>query len=213
MESLVRSIASVVDDLIGRSIEKRTTVEFRAVRDEVFPKYFIAVRALSDLAKITVPKHDLEVLAAESFSEMEAVFREKGLTAFGAEMRDQAIFTAWTLRKISNICDTIKNAKLAPEHKKTDKDFVRQFAFYLMWTCFHLECLLRSLETQKPIYPEVLDEVIDGLRAAVNAYALARRGLDLRVPQPEPEIPAVEWDEEDRKLLDEATHDVLTEPV
>ena len=156
----------------------------------------------------------MEVLMNEHYSEMEADFRDRGLTAFGAEVRDQAIFTAWTLRKISDLCEAINSAKLASEQqKKTDQELAKQFAFFLVWTRFHLDCLLKSMQIQKPIYPEVLDVVIDGLRAAVNAYALARRGFNLRAPVPQPDVAAVEWDEEDRQLLDEATHDMLAEPI
>jgi hypothetical protein len=47
--------------------------------------------------------------------------------------------------------------------------------------------------------------MIDGLRAAVNAYAWARRGLALRVREAEPDIAPVEWDSEDEDLLAEST--------
>ena len=42
---------------------------------------------------------------------------------------------------------------------------------------------------------------MDGLRSAVNAYGLARQGVDLRKSEAEPEIPAYKWDEEDQELL------------
>src|SRR5580692_2482261 len=116
----LRDIASIVDELLTSVIEKRTAIEFRAIREEVFPKYFRAVRALSDIARIVVPRHVLDVVAAESFSTAEAEFRDQGLDAFGAAVRDQAIFTVWTLRKISDLCRRIDGAKLAEELKESD---------------------------------------------------------------------------------------------
>jgi hypothetical protein len=64
---------------------------------------------------------------------------------------------------------------------------------------------------KRPLYPEVLEVILDGLRAAVNAYAWARRGLELRTPSAEPAVAPIEWDEEEQALLDEATHDMLGE--
>ena len=52
---------------------------------------------------------------------------------------------------------------------------------------------------------------MDGLRSVVNAFGLARRLLDLIVPLPVVDISPVEWDDEDRELLAEATRDMLPE--
>jgi hypothetical protein len=54
---------------------------------------------------------------------------------------------------------------------------------------------------------------MDGLRAAVNTYAWARRALDLRVPMPEPFAEKIIWDEEDQQLLAEASMDMLADPA
>jgi len=210
-DELIRNIASVADELVIRAIEKRTATEFVATRKEVFPQYFDAVRAFSDLARIVVPKHVLEILTAESLSQMEEEFRQHGLSAFGAAVRDQAIFTVWTMRKISDICQRINELKLAPELAEADLKPRTQYAFAAVSARFHLDCLLTSMHQQKPIYPDVLNVVIDGLRVAVNAYAWAVRGLDLRMPRSEPQIAPVEWDDEDQALLNEATRDMVAE--
>ena len=208
---IVRGIASVVDELVLASIEPRTPAEFIANRNEVFPKYFHAVRAVSDLARIIVPRRILDVLAAESFSEMEAEFRDHGLDAFGAAVRDQALFTVWTVRKISDLCQRIDRFKVSEEHLNSDSEVFQRFAFHALSARFHLDCLLKSMRLEKPMYPEVLDAVMDGLRNAVNAYAWARRAFDLRTATPEPLLAAIEWDDEERQLLDEATFDLVGE--
>lgn len=56
-----------------------------------------------------------------------------------------------------------------------------------------------------------MELMMDGLRSVVNAYGLARRLLDLIVPLPAPDVAPVEWDDEDRELLAEATSDMLPE--
>lgn len=211
---LMRSVSSVLDDLVLSVLDKRTLVEFKTTRNEVFPKYFEAVRALSGLARIVIPPHVIERLSNEFFCGVESDLRECGLSAFGAEIRDQAIFTVWTLRKISDLCQKIAEAALpVGDIKESDGELSKQFVFYAIWTRFHLDCLLKSMQFGQPVYPEVLEALQDGLRAAVNAYALARRGLDLRTPATEPSISPVDWDEEEQQLLDESTHDMMFEQV
>jgi hypothetical protein len=213
VNALISNVLATLHQIVVYAIERRTAAEFLAARDEMFPQYFDAALGLSYLVRVIVPKHILEVLSSESFSEMEAEFRESGLAAFGTEVRDQAIFTAWTLRKISDICQQIDKAPLSTALRREDSDIFDQFVFYAMRTRFSLDCLSKSMSCQKPIYPEVLPIILDGLRSAVNSYACARRALDLRVPQLEPQIAAVEWDDEDAQLLREATFDVLGEPA
>jgi hypothetical protein len=210
-QELFKNVAAMLDELVVCAIDRRTAAEFVATRDQVFQKYFEGALGLSFLARTMLPKHVLEVLGNESFSEMEAEFRDQGLSAFGAAVRDQAIFTAWTLRKISSICQRIEAAPLASILEKHDQELLNNFAVHSMRTRFSLDCLAKSMHLQKPIYPDVLEVVIDGLRSAVNAYAWARSALDLRVPSIEPEIGPVEWDDEDQQLLDEATCD-MAEP-
>jgi hypothetical protein len=206
---LISNMATVADELVVSAIEKRTATEFSAACNEVMPKYFAALRAISDIATIVAPHETLELLTNESFSEAEAEFRDHGLAAFGAALRDQAIFTVWTLRKISDLCQRIDSVKLATDLKEPDSEIFRFFIFHTISARFHLHCMRKSMQLGRPMYPEVLDLVINGLRNAVNAYAWARRALDLRLPIPEPELASVTWDDEDQSLLNEADMDVL----
>src|SRR5947199_339130 len=100
---LMRNISSVLEDLVLCAIENRTAVDFKASRDNAFPKYVEAVSALVSLIRIVVPPHVIERLNREFFCELEADLRDRGLTAFGPALRDQAVFTVWTLRKISDL--------------------------------------------------------------------------------------------------------------
>jgi hypothetical protein len=212
-QELFRNVAMMLDEVVLYAIEQRTAPEFQSAVLEVFPKYFEGALGLSFLARSIVPKHVLETMSGEFFSEIESDFREQGLNAFGAAVRDQAIFTAWTLRKISDICQRIDETPLPASLEKSDRNSFQNFAIHAMRTRFHLDCLFKSMHFNKPIYPDVLGLVIDGLRSAVDAYAWARGALDLRIPVVEPAAAAVELDEEERQLLREATHDYLAEPA
>jgi hypothetical protein len=208
---MVQSIASILEDLVLCVVDKHTAAEFNAVRSEVFPKYFEAMHALSSLATIAVPAHTLDRLSAEFFGEMEAACHDHALAAFGAEVRDQLLFTVWTLRKTADVGKMIAAAPITPEAREQDSSFAFECAKAAVWARFHLDCLLKSMELKRPIYPEVRELVIDGMRAAVNSYSWARRGLDLRSPASDFVVASSDWDTEDQQLLDEATFDELAE--
>lgn len=210
-DELIRSIASVANELVVRVIEKRSAEEFIAARNEIFHKYFDAVRSFADLARIVVPKNVLETMTEVSLSQMEAEFKAHGLAAFGADVRDQAVFTIATMRKTSELCRRINSAKLPPEHLEADVEPRRAYAFHSVAVRFHLECLLKAMYLRKQLYPDVLNVIVDGLRSAVNAYAWAVRGFDLRFPRSKVLVPPVVWDDEDQALLDEATADMVAE--
>ena len=208
-EQLIDNVLGTLNALVVQAIEARTAAEFCATLDKVFPQYYDAVLGLSYLVQVVVPKDVLEAMSNDSFSKIEAGFRDRGLVAFGSEVRDQAIFTAWTFRKISTLCQRINRIPLASDLKESNSDLFWQFLSHAMCTRFSLDCLSKSMLLQKPIYPDVLPIIMDGLRNAVNAYAYVRRALDLRDPVPKLPVETAEWDDEDQQLLDEANHDML----
>jgi hypothetical protein len=208
-EKLVASVRAIVDDIALRCIERKTAGDFKKVRDEVFPSYFALLVAVSMVAEHTIPQGALERMIAESLSEVEAKFREKESEGLlGSTMKEQAVFTVWTLRKTSDILLTIAKNPGTANQKEVDAKFARDFSVHAGWTQFHLECLFAAIRHKKTIYPEVGELVLDGLRAAVNAYAFARQGMDLRMPQVEPDVAPYQWDEEDQELLNSSMADV-----
>ena len=204
----VKSVQAILDQIITGAIEKRTAEDFRDARKESYPAYAGVMLALGSLANAIVPGPLMGRLNGEAFCEMEADLRERGLTAFGAEVRDQAIFTVWTLRRTSEVCEQIHKSA-APEDQGADSEFAEKYLTMAMWTRFHVDCLIRSMDLGRSLYPGVLAEMMDGLRGAVNAYAWARRGLALRMGSAEPSVAPIEWDEEDQELLDESTGDMI----
>lgn len=211
---ILKGITSHVDGLLLRAITTQTKGEFIAVRQEVFDDYATALTSLARLARIIVPEPIIERVLGDSFSELEHEFREHGLMRFGGPAKDQAMFTIWTLRRTSRLISKVAGSGPVSENlKEKDQQLASLFSFYAIWTQFHLDCMLGAMRFHKPIQLGVLPEIIDGLRAAVNAYGYARQGLNLRAPEPEPLIEAVEWDEEDQELLDSSMRDMALETL
>lgn len=210
---LLRGIGEIVDGLVVTAISKTTGEEFREACDDLLQKYLSAVRAFTDLTRIAVPKNTMDALTNESICEEEAEIREHGLSAFGSDVRDQAIFTLWSLRKIHDLCERIDSVLLVEEHLEPDREMYEKFVWHAVSARFHLDCLLKAIQLKKRIYPEVLEIIVDGLRNVVNAYSWARQALDLRAPLPEPTMKPVIWDEEDQALLEETNREAVDEEL
>ena len=202
---VIRGCAEAVQQIVHAAIETRTKTEFHRLFDELFPKYASLSLAISSYVSAVIQKPVIEQLVRESICEMEADFRDKGLESFGALVRDQAIFTVWTLRKINELTSQIIAVPLSPTKRVEDQEYCSQFNLNALRAHFCLECLNAALGNEQAIYPEVLDELIDGLRSMVNAYTWARRGLEIRVPS---ETPTLEFQDafvdpnEDAALMD-----------
>lgn len=205
---LVREVVLVIDGLIVTSIDQRTSADFVKTREEVFPQYVAAITALGSLARIILPKQTIERMSLESFSQMEADFRDLGDSTFGTDLAERGLFTVWTLRKIYDIAKEIETSELPKEQAKEDTEKARDFVKFALWNRFHVDCLVKSMRAKKPIYPDVVEQVRDGLRAAVNAYAHIRQWADIRNPRPDNDPGEIEWTSEDEQLLADSMRDL-----
>jgi hypothetical protein len=211
-EEVLRATTAVVDGLLLRAIEAKTKREFNDLK--VFGRYAQLVTWLTRFVNVMVSPQVIEVLSAQSFSELESDFRDQGLTRFGIAARDQAMFTIWTMRRTNNLLSKIHSAGAPPAALLgQDAEIASEFTACAAWTAFNLDCLLAAIRFDKPIQPDVLTEIQEGLLAAVNAYGLARRGLDLRSTHIEPTIVNAPWDEEDQELLDSSMLDLEVEAL
>jgi hypothetical protein len=204
VSEVFKGCADEVRKILCNVIQTRTAAEYQRESVDAFKRYIELVFAMAYIAKAVIPNDERERLTRESICEMEADFRDKAQAAFGTVVRDQLVFTVWTLRKIDEVASEIAAASLDPSRRKEDDENRSQYHFYLLSAHFSLDCLGMALETERSVYPEVLEELIDGLRSMVNAYAHVRQGLEMRVPSVEPNLAIPEMDEEDHLLLNTA---------
>jgi hypothetical protein len=199
---VLRGCADAVNEILRTAIETRNEAEFDRVFNESFSKYIRLTMAISNFATAVIQKPLREQLVRESICEMEADFRDKGLEAFGATVRDQAMFTVWTLRKINDLTTQINAIPMVSARESEDEEFCSNFNINALRAHFSLDCLNMALDDKRAIYPEVLEELVDGMRAMVNAYTWARRGLDIRIPSEELLPNFSEVDDDDAALMD-----------
>jgi hypothetical protein len=203
-----KGIREAVDQLILSAIETRTENEFKAAFKAAFPKYVGITLALSAFSNAVVPEDTINRMARESICELEAEFRDKALPAFGSEIKDQLMFTVWTLRKISDLLIQIAATKPDDSCRERDKECCEHFLGTALQAKFALDCFSMALHLNRPIYPEVMEALKDGLRAMVNAYAWARRGAALRAPAVESTSESDVSTEEDNELLRSSMQDM-----
>jgi hypothetical protein len=206
-DEIVTTIAGILDEMVLGVIEKRTAVEFEAASNEALPAYVSLVLSYAQIAATIVPNAVLERLTLESFSELEADIREHGVQAFGSDMRDRAVFTVWTLRKTAALLHLLAT-KVAECEQKRDNDFHINFLIHALRARFNVDCLRASMRTGRPIYPDALGVVDDGLRSAVNAYAWIKQAVDLRFPSDESQVLPDYWTADDEKLLGESMQEL-----
>src|SRR5579864_3166214 len=92
-----KGIRDAVDQLLLSALETRTRAEFRQAFGSAFPKYAGITLTLAGFSSAVIPQEVVNRMARESICEMEAEFRDKALASFGAVVKDQAVFTVWTL--------------------------------------------------------------------------------------------------------------------
>lgn len=215
-DSVMRAVFAALENLVLIAIEKRSAKEFEETRSQVFLPYFDAVLALPPLMKVVLPENAWDLLVRESLCEAEAELQDpKTERFFGTALRDQAMFTIWTLRKITELAGQIPTAKpvVLVEDDPKLRGLLKKFVEHGVWTRFHLQCLFVSLRVSKPIFPETLEPILMGLCAAVNAYPYIRQALDIIVPRTFPEDAPQAWDAEDASLLASATAGLVLEEI
>ncbi len=199
---VLNGCSEAIRQVLCAVLEARTQADFERIFQAEFPKYVSLIMATSNFVRVVVPKSLLERLTRESICEMEADFRDKGLNVFGASVRDQVLFTVWTLRKINELVTQIVAIKPDESKQKEDREYCVKFNRDMFLAQFSLDCLNAALETGQAVYPAVMEELADCLRAMVNAYTWARRGLEARAPSTEMDLAITPLDDEDRSLMD-----------
>jgi len=204
--SVLKEINAILEGHLDYVIQQRTAEDFERVASETFPKYCALVMAFSGIASTLVPRDAMARLSADSFSEIEADIRANGDAALGESIRERAVFTVWTLRKIGSLLDAIDSAPaLDRTLREKDNDLYKEFLIHALWARFYVDCITASMRTGHALYPAVMPVVDNGLRSIVNAYAWAKQAVDLRLGSDDDEAPFEDAWSDDAEALTRAS--------
>lgn len=206
-EQLIRNLGTMLEKQILAALDARSASEFCQVRSQVWPKYCRALRALADTIRNMAPDHLIDhatKAAMETYSED----LQKRPVHFGEKLREQAVFTLWTLGKIRTLSFSLVSPPV-PALRGKDLELCNEYRLCSLWTQFHMDVVIQSIKFDKTIPDEIQKLVCEGLRTAVNAYAIMKEAYALRHPRTEqPPATGLPWDEEDEQLLAASMRDL-----
>jgi hypothetical protein len=202
LADIASRISSELDDLVVNLISSPTAEDFKASRKALFPSYIKLSTALSNIVLAKLDAADLRGLIEESLSALEAEVAEKASTYFGDEAHHELLFSIATLRSAYRWIPHLLAYSPAENARQEDMELALKFSAEATWSNFHLAGLIAALRSNRTILPEILQELLIGLRFSVMVYANVRAALELR------NIPNVRysekldsaWDEEDEAL-------------
>lgn len=207
-ERLIRKLASVLENQLLAVLEAHHVSEFIDVRLKTWPKYVRAHRALLDTLRNLSSEANIEIISKASTAIVMADLQTQRGVRFGDVLTDQAAFTLWTFSKIMTLARKVQDAE-APRDKDADLKLSSEFQVSLLWAQFNLDIMVAAMKFKKDIASDIQQLICDGLRASVNAYAILKEALALRVPPREASLTTpLPWDDEDEQLLASSMKDV-----
>ena len=207
-ERLISSLFESLNIYVLAIASARTIAEFRNERRKVWSKYVRALRALHDTFVNVMPEAITARLSMQAMANVEKDIQRRGVELFGSTLTDQALFTLFTVGEIRALAREIMNVDVPDDKRQVDIDLAREYHQDSLWAQFHLDALVAAIRFDRHIAEEIRDDICEGLRSAVNAYAIMKDAAALRQPSIEPIRAAdLPWDEEDENLLSSSMRD------
>lgn len=208
-ERLIKDLVKMLDRQLLAALDSRSAEEFAKVRTEVWPKYVRALRALADTMRNMASEAAIERVSKATFTQISEDLEKQRGTRFGDVLTQQAIFTVWTLERIRSLGFRLAIQPPTLKQRSADLQLNREYRLCSLWSQFHMDILVAAIEYDRTVPSDVQDMICDGLRSAVNAYAIMEEALLLRHPRAEePPAEALPWDEEDEQLLAASMRDM-----
>ncbi|HEV7745066.1 MAG TPA: hypothetical protein VGO56_08725 [Pyrinomonadaceae bacterium] len=191
-----------MDDLVVTAINAPTVEDFRAIRDRAFKSYMRLIVAISNTIRAKMDDIDLPILIEESFEALEADVPVKAAAYFGDEIAQEIGFSLSTLKSAYRWLPHLASVDVSPERANEDRELSHKFFVATAWAQFHLDGLRVALSEKYDLLPEVVRELLAGVRQSVMAYAYVREALDLRelLESRYADPPQLSWSADDEAL-------------
>ena len=210
---IIRLLMDERETILTRLVTSRSLEEFKRLRVSLLTRYLHLVRSISDcVAAVVDDDSSMYDLAQDSLRSFKDRFNESGMEYLGAEASKEAIFCLATLMRVYRLVPDIRSKTPSSRRSKQDRELGEKFNMTLLWAHIHLDCLGLALEKRLQLAPDVLGEILDGMRKSVMAYSYLRQGLQLRETAAQ-RLKAPEWDDEDQMLLEDSSRDLGMTPV
>lgn len=191
-----------LDEMVSQAASAPTAKDFKSLRNDLFPSFIKLSLAVSNVMLAKVDRSELPSIIHASFASLEARFASEAPSYFGDEAYQEIMFSVSTLKSAYRWLPHVASTEVAEGARQQDMELARNVNNASLWANFHLFALRSALHKNLIVIPEVLQELLTGLRMSVMVYAYVRQALDLRntLTARYEEKLTVPWDNEDEAL-------------
>ena len=202
---IIRTILTEIDDLGIRAAKAPNLSVFKKERaGKFYPVFVRLTRAMSELLEAKLDESEITGLGESSFTAIQVEVETEWAAYFSAETNAEILFAISALKNSEALIRCVRAVKLPddPDLKRKSSELRRNYNLAAQWSHFHFEILRAAFTNKMLIVPEVLQEILSGLRFSVMAYAFIRQSVELRnvLDDKYSEEFDVIWDEEDTEL-------------
>ena|ERR1035437_8861810 len=191
---LVKRLESVIFPLV----QANSRADFKALRQRLFHRYVVLMAAITEIAAEVA---DLPDYQSDWVADLTKKVEEDHILPWLTDGRIEAIFNIETLGRAVWLASEIISLPTPADdpQKKKDREYAAKYGLSAFWSQLHLDCLTAALFNHVgPPSADILDEILEGMRLSVMAYAAARQGYDIRTVRGQSEnYPDGVWDAED----------------
>jgi hypothetical protein len=201
--SAIKLLTMEMDCIASLLIRCRSKEEFDKLRMEQFPSYVKLSTAIGSVVRSVVKDSDHARLVQEALDDIEKKFCAEENSYLGTDEKREIMFSLAALKKAFRLLPELLSRTLPVESVEEDKKLAQTFAIYALLFQFHLQCLKVATVSKESLNPEVLEEIIEGLRGSVMAYTCIRQALELRgfsAARYSENLGPIIWDKEDETL-------------
>jgi len=198
--SVIKLLVMEMDGVAIPLIHCRNRREFESVLKEQFPSYVKLSTAIANVVRSVVKDSDHARLVQDGLDDIEKKFCAEENTYLGADEKREIMFSLATLKKAFRLIPELLSRPVPAEAVEREKQLAGTFGICTILFQLHLQCLIVAIDRKESLNPEVLEEIIEGLRGSVMAYATIRQALELRgfsASRYSESLGTIPWDKED----------------
>jgi len=193
-----------IDKIVMQLIHCTSKEQFVDLRQKVFSDYANLSYILAKTFSISNDRAIRQAVIRQAFQGVERLFETKGVPRLGTDVIRESIFCIETLRRAYKLVDVLySRGSVAEAVREADHKLAHKFNTSTLWAQINLDCLRLIITEEAGIDAEILQEILQGSRFSVMAYAYVREGIELRTKR-EPFLADATLDDEDRELLQES---------
>lgn len=203
---ILRMLTAKLESIPFRLVRCESELEFESLRNEEFGKYVRLCVSASSFLKAELDLDQIQRITKDAFAQYCEMF-ESEPSKIDRNALDEIAFSVSTLRRAYALLERIHRIDPPKQDLAKDRELSAVFMYWALYSQLHLDCLRTSVTRKLSVAEGVLPVILRGLRTSLMAYSYAKQGVRLRECEPQLQLSAENWDEEDKLLAEESTNE------